>query len=664
VPVAMSLDFTKIRCAHCRSFDRIAGLPCPDCLRPGRPDEVNGKVVTRRQAVSSVRASLRTRERAASEPLPYYFTRAAWRVQIADRLGRALLSLARVSEQPRDSSRHAGLVDAIADLKDAEFGLSQLPIRRPFVRDLQARRATAHAFVEMAELYLQAFEADSPLAAQKLAGLAQQEIDRATEAMNEVDAEKDLLDEFDLSTRGDFFGGVLGLFERLRPNLTFLEVDATERVRLERKLGRKIADNFGAEYLLRESVVRVWFDPDRFRECVRNSLLLFNSDDRVRAIADESGALGALARARDALLESVNTFDIAVSQSTSDHDRLRRVMALYRELFEDAAMPVFAWFLRVAEVKSAPISNLIRKDATDLLRSIDSRSDLSDLFFGADPGIRNAASHGLAYELSGEDVVISLRAQTRTISVDVLIDLVLALLESLLATFWVLDNELARLDYTAHNSGLALSNASLLPVARAVLDHLNGNVISAEEREGDEWTFVIGGRPKVDPWILATAMAAQMSLHISSATIHFPDLPAGRLVINFESYEAWKAADTSMPTGSILGLFGLLESSSIDGHDLLEDAGLRKITSLGAIELVINDQSSAVRLLRECRRVGLGRGLGDVVELSELALLEWRHPDPIRRLTLLRLIGEWNDLPVPRIPRVAETSVRRSSPAV
>lgn len=581
---------------------------------------------------------------------------------MADALNGALSALAALSATPLDHDNQAAAAAAIFTLRQAARDIESLPSRRPFVQDLQSRQAAARSLVDMAELYLSTLEKSTPLDAQSAGKEAQAAIDAAIRSLDEADAQQERGNQFSAAVREDYYGGVLALLEDVRPGVGFMKADALERARLEAELGRPVHTGMGAEFVMRMFLATTWSDPVRMWESIKAASVLFAEDDVIREIASEPGALSLLADARDSVVESLFNFDVAISSATSDRDRLRRAIGVYRELFEDGAAPIFAWYLKVAGAKSAPIEKLMDKDSTDLLRSINARPELADLFLGADANIRNAASHGHKYRLDGEDVVITLRSHRETISVDVLVDLLMALIESLLASFWVLDNELGRLGYEEHNSGATVAGASRLPIAVALLQEQGARVIAAEE-EDRHWTIEIA-RNGVDPFTMAYSMGVFLGPNLKSYVLVSPDLPMGEVAFDIEDARAFVGAHKGGPFAGVIAVLGLLQSVRVDGRPALSDDHLRRTAAMGAAALLAQGQLTGIALVRDVIRRARERGLRDVVGYCELLFEEWRAPEPLRRFEIDRTMVLWTQLPDPKPPiarRIRVEFVERQS---
>lgn len=508
----------------------------------------------------------------------------------------------------------------------------------------------------MAGAYAAAFEAASPGEAQSLGAQAQAEIDAATNWLDASEREQEIGERLAAATSHEFVKTAIDVLSRLHPEQNLLEIDAEFRNHLSKRLDREVAAGQGINYAIAEILAKSTLNAERFRSVVTSASKLFDSSEKLRAIAGEPGAVSTLLRARNAIVESTGAFAAAVSTSTTDDARLRRVVNLYRELFEDAGAPLFAWFLRISGAKSAPISKLMREDSTTLLKAIDARRDLAAIFVGADRNIRTAASHGLGYELVGDDVVFNLRSFEGTMTVEVILDLLLALVESLLAAFWVLDNELSIAGVEGHTSVSSLMGASLIALAEEVLRILGASVLSSDET-GNSWRFVLGPNRRSDPFIFATALAANPPRNVRELSIVCPDLPTGELRIPREASQRFARTSSLPPLELIAANLIFLKDSTLDGRTALAPDHLRRTACVAALALLHQDQLQAVALLRQCTRFARELSANDVMTFCEAALAEWRHSDPIRLHELKKTMLAWNRLPDPKQPAVRVTTL-------
>lgn len=652
---AFRLKFAEVPCDRCGSKRRVMGVACPDCGFSGRSNEVNASVVARRQAIHRVRELIGEVNPGADSPLPYYRVQPTVRSQLAKALTGVLGSLSRLAADPISEARRSESAAAIVELHRIGALLRGYSLRRPFVNDLIAKRAAAESLAAMTDAYLAAFEAALPLDAQALAKRAQSHIDEAVARMNDAENAQEIASVLGVSAASDFFRAAIDALSKQHPAMTLLQVDGVYRERLNARIGRPVAPGQGADFALAEVLAIALLDPTRFESSVAAAAQVASRTERLVALVDEPGALDMLSRARDAIIDSTRSFSAAIAVATTDESRFRRFIALYRELFEDAGTPLFAWFLRLAGVKSAPLSKLARQDSTALLKSIESTPEISSLFLGADRNIRTAASHGLGYTLDGDDVAFNLRSFSGTITVEALIDLLLALLESLLAAMWALDNELALLGIHGHNRAVSLLGASMLAVAEETLRIMNVEVLQAVESDR-EWRFILGDLGTVSPLIVASALVAQPVEGIDRVSVEVPNLPQGTLAMTAEVVQAFARGKNASKGALLLSNLELLSAATVDGMQVLDGNHVRRTAAIAIEGLVTDGDASYVPLLRRCRDVA--RTLApDVPPLIDAAFRQWRSPDPIENARILRSLSRWSRLPTPALPLVRVTQI-------
>lgn len=654
MPVAFNLNFTTTSCTRCGSKQRVVGLPCPDCGHPGRANEVNSTVTRRRQGIRAAMAYSSELTSGEDEPLPYYLSRNSWRALLGRSLEGAVHSLASLASQPLKPELQMAAGEAMWEVRRLESHLRSIPARRPYVQDLDANRRAAGCLVEMLDDYIDAFGAASPAEAQSLGAKAQAQIDAATALLDASENERVLGERLGEATPNGFFEVAIDVLLRAHPGKNLLEIDADLRQKLSKRLNREIANGQGVSYAIAEVFASASLDVERFRSVVVSATGLFDTSERLRGIAREPEAVSTLLRARNAILESTGAFAAAMSSATSDEARLRRTVNLYRELFEDAGAPLFAWFLRVSEAKPVPISALMRENSTTLLEAINSRADLAAIFVGADKNIRTAASHGLGYKLVGEEVVFNLRSFDGTMTVEVIIDLLLALIESLLAAFWVLDNELSIAGVEGHTSASSLMGFSMLAVAEELLRILGAEVLSAEEGD-DSWKFTLGKIRRSDPYLFAVALAANPPSNVKTVSIECPDLPIGVLEIPKTASQQFVSARNSHPLALVSANLIFLRDSRLNGRTALTIDHLSRTACIAAVALLHQGQKEAVSLLRQCMRLAADVGAMEVVDFGRAVLEEWRNTDPRRLKKLAETMRQWNTLAEPKPPLVRTT---------
>jgi hypothetical protein len=593
---------------------------------------------------------------ATTQVLPFYLTRISWRETTSSVLERSLLALSNFSASPLNAACQADVAEAIGQLRQIDRDLRTYSPRRPYLSNLQANRNAAECLVRMADFYIEALGAGLPSEAQALGKRAQVEIDAATGYMDDAEREQEIGDELGAADPKNFVTAALGALAAVHPSRTFMEVDALRQRQLSRDLGREVATGQGAAYEIALVIARSTLDVDRFEKVVSEASRLLDSPARIREIAAEPGALTILLRARNAIVESTAACATAVAASTTDDGRLARTINLYRELFEYAGLPLFAWFLRAVGAKSAPLSKLMLEDSTRLLDLIGKRPELASLFLGADKNIRTAASHGHGYELVGDDVVINTRSFEGTMTVEVVIDLLLALIESLLAAFWVIDNELTVLGIEGHTSADSLVGASMLVVAEEVLKHLGATVLSGTVTEVG-WQFEIAEGAASLPHVYAEGLASNPPSDVHEISIISTDLPAGELRIPRAASARFRESRDGSPMALLLANLDLLQQSSLDGRTAVTEQHLQWTACVASVSLLSEDNTEAIRVLRHCLKLARELGADDVVHFVDEATTQWRVPDERRLMRLRQTMKAWTALAAPTQPLVRVTTL-------
>lgn len=630
------------------------GNPCSVCGTEGPPNEVNGQVVSRRQAVASV---LATADRHAIETSTFEsLFPPEWRSYLSGITERITQSLGRLSRKPNDANARDDAGQAIAELRGFELWLEERAPLRPYVQHQEAIRKAAARLSRMATKYLEAMEAASMSLAQKLGRDAQSEIDAGVSSLNEADSSTELSDRLGAANQGDFVKVALDVLLSTRPGQNIFEIDSEWQEALTARLGRPIADGQGASYAIADLLANSQLDASRFRRVVGEATELFRTHGALGDIASEPSALEYLLKARNAIVESTVAFSATVATSAALSAQLRRAINLYRELFEDGAAPLFAWFLRVANAKGAPISKLMREDSTALLDAVNRTPSLAQMFIGADKGIRTAASHGHSYSLVGDSVQFSTRTYEETLTLDQFVDRLLALTESLLAAFWVLDNELAAVGAKGHTAVTSLIGEPMFAVATLVLEQLGSTVLDSQL--GDEsWTFTLAPGAKSEPFVYAYVVGAHEQSNIREITILRPDLPSGTLRVSNTACAVYATFKDLEPVHLLASNLAFIEQSKLDGRSAVTQDHVRKTVCAAAVALLQTDDVTAVSVMRQCMKLANALDASDITQFASDVFVEWRTPDKFRARGILERMELWNALPTPGLPPVRSTTI-------
>jgi hypothetical protein len=654
VPLAIKVSYSKVRCAECAADERVIGMPCAVCGKRGRTNEVNGQVIDRRQAIAAARRVakegwLPSHSPGALNPLD-------WRQFMSGLLESVIRTLGQLSEQPMDPTIRENAGRAMGEISGFSSWLDELAPLRPYVQHLHASRDAASCLVRMMEHYLRAMESESPLVAQKLAREAQSEIDLSVAILDRADRQRKYGDRLGESSPDTFVKVALDVLAESRPELSLFEVDREWQASLTESLHRQVAPGQGVSYAVANLLAESTLDAERFRAVVGEATEVFRSGQYAAQVASEAGSLEYILKARNAIVESTVAFSASLATSATETAQLRRAMNLYRELFEDGASPLFAWFLRLAGAKSAPLSKLMQEDSTSLLDAVNRNNALAKIFYGADKGIRTAASHGHAYELRGSRVHFSARSFQTSITVAEFLDRLLAMTESLLAALWVLDNELAALGATGHSPTGSLLGEPMFAIAEQVIRHLGGEVLESADK-GATWSFTLAASPTANPFMVAYALAAHEQASAQEIEIIRPDLVPGELRVPKTASALYSTFVDLPPLQLIESNYSFIEASTLNGRSAAKADDLRRTTCIAAIALLSNDDLSAIPLIRRCLAWARAQELPDVVEFGEQGLAEWRKSDQGRLTRLLETMDHWNKLPSPSLPLVRKTTI-------
>ena len=638
-----SLEFSVSTCQGCGSDTYILGVDCFECGRAPRKGELNAAVIRRAQGVRSIRRMLDSAIETDSRPIPYFRVATAWKIELAECLPRVVRALGDFVDRPSNTEVQGLVVAEVGNLRRLSAALEPLPPRRPFVTEINANKAALRHLTSATDHYLEALVALSPIAAQRSADQAQQEIDRATAVLERANSSREFLDALRTQEAPDYLTLSMRALSVVATDRTVTELDEEVRVELLGTIGRSIHPGLGADFAVSRAIAESFLDQERFAKVAADAAHIFGNAGDLAALAAEDGSVKPLARARQAILNAVQTFEASLEVAKSEQARLRVVLNLYREVFEEAVTPLMAWGLRASGPKSKPVLKLIEEGATELLGSVQRSPELMDLFFGADANIRNAASHGQSYELVNDVVAFRLRSYKESMTVEVLVDLMLAMMESCLAVLWALENELRNIGI----DGATLPQEMLEDTSIAFVNELLGafgiHVESSWESE-TSWRFELADSQQADLFVLAVVIAqlpfgGKRSIEITCAG-------SVEEVVEISKAHILRYGQAQELEGPALiaAHVDLLVSMHRGGRRLLTDDQLRSASALAAHMLLVDANRDAIALLRRCRYVALDT-CPEVAEFCVDTLKEWQLGDPARGHRLESIRAQWSALP-------------------
>lgn len=647
--VKFTLEFSRSACPGCGASDYILAAGCSECGRQSPPGEVNPAVVRRTQGVRAIRRLVDSRAASESQPLPYYRAARAWRSELTDALTGTLAALAQFARHPLSEDLQVRVAAEVWNLRILQAVLGSLVPRRPFVAETNASKVAIEHLLLSVDHYFEAFLAPTPSMAQVHARAAQQEIDSAVDTRAAADASRALLD--DLAGRGssDYLTMAMQVMSVIADGRDPLDFDESVRRDLARVIGSAVLPGLGADYAVSEALAAAFLDPHRFKRVVVSASRLFRDAPDLRTLANENNAISALSRARQSILTATQTFEASMRVASADEVRLRVVLNLYREVFEEAATPLLAWALRAIGLKSRSFAKLMEDGSTELLKAIERSPQVSNLFFGADANIRNAASHGQSYELVEDLLVFRLRSYKGSMTIEVLIDLLLALLESCLATLWALENELGKVGYEGATIPEAMLDNVDISFVQEIVGQIGFEVMLAEDLQG-VWRFELSGRDNTHLFQLGAAIAMTPFARNRSIEVAIAGQREAPLEIRRDDLIAYLESlgkDGPALNSAHLTVMSLMSQDSLS---VLSGDHIRNASALAGHLLLVDDNRSAIALLRQCRLLA-SPGDADILSFCSDSLQEWQLSEPARRQRLMGIRAQWSRLPKIELPK-------------
>jgi hypothetical protein len=334
----------------------------------------------------------------------------------------------------------AALIEHIQTLRRLGSRVGHVELLRPSVALWRPLTAVIEALLQMASAYVEALVAPDPSTAEENSGRGQEALNRAADAMHVVARR---LDRWQIPGSIRLPGWLIARAEDaydMTGAANLLDLDVKGQPLYERITGASGAPaGMGVGLLLDVGHVEDAFDEQRFWQVARVSYeRLHNARSRLQELIVEPEWQDHIRVTRrhfyDALLKAQTLLE------TLGGDRRMEVDAVL-ELGAALTETVGPGLLRlVLAVQAKSPGDLLRRDYTAILQMA-AQTGLEQVLLGFDPAVRNADAHH-DFRVLDSAVVLS-GDRPRTVLDDVLVDIVLAALESSAALFAALDCALA-----------------------------------------------------------------------------------------------------------------------------------------------------------------------------------------------------------------------------
>lgn len=620
---SVGLAFQKTECLGCGG-DRTLGSSCPECGRAGRKNEVNAHVVRRQSGLRLIDELVRDAHATAtfSGDLPSDSAVSALLNELAH-------GIRLFASTDGSTSSVEQLADLLSRLNSLRFTWSRTPMLRP---TMALVKATQEALDSIHELWL-AWERvlgaptleevqRTQLAALPLMESAGTTLDKYSAAANAVAVYEDHNEPSNLKR-------TLSALQRSHPELSFGESARQGSLIAMEELGVPVSPSVGAQYLALIGVADVHFDSERFRKVLKESARFCFNNAYLEELSQCPGALLGLANTQRAMMESLKALEAIMQIEDNDQSILRRIFSFYGEVYENVAAPIFAWYCRLAGLKSMPYEKLIELDATKLAERLESSKTTSGWFLGADAYLRNADGHGSkTYSIDGELVTFNLRSFRGTLSKAEVLDKFYSLFESLAAVSWSLNNALdqAQIEVPVSEADVQYLGMSPLEVSCLWLERHDETLVSASATDGN-WEIQLASGASVASDIALRLATAQPG-DFQQIKIHRQSSVEPLLVIPFDRYTNAKVLEDSGvdEVGRILAELELKMASRLGGNSIVtrEDIGF----AIGIFGMhLLSPDKTMMRHMRVARTAAVTEHHSDLMAVADRVFLAFRNPN-------------------------------------
>jgi len=437
------------------------------------------------------------------------------------------------------------------------------------------------------------------------------------------------------------------MFAALReqfPEVSVAEMPARGALQAEEDLGIPVGPSSGLSFLLLKSIAETLLDPVKYQEKIRLASSAVTDDSRIKSVAAMEGALSALSEAHRIMVEAAVAYNAVLAVEEDERAIARRTGRFAHEIYE-AATPVFAWYRLIAGSQGDrnAFNQMSSKDATALAGDLQNGS-LAPVFQDAAKYLRHAPVHGRALDYRTEtgEFVVSLKSHSEVIAAETFLDRILALLETVLASTWSLENaiELANIEVSFNDADALYLGFTPLVLTAISLPAVSDMIVKDYGKLGDGWFFHVESDSDL---LLPALVAAENAVGVVDWVELFArDEPT--LTVRLADSKAWtKASGHEMTTNFLV----FKSTADRAGTSVLERTDVQYgLAGLGAA--LLRGDIQTVPHLRRLRTLSRERGWLKEVQLADEIMAVLRNSaSPTLGIRLADLI---RDLPIPRMP--------------
>ncbi|GAA2553389.1 hypothetical protein GCM10009861_11390 [Neomicrococcus aestuarii] len=497
--------------------------------------------------------------------------------------------------------------------------------------------------------------------AQRLSNEGQALIDAAAEALGRYVSLMESTQAFEDLTIPDLLDRALNALSYLYPDATLLEMGRLGAREAERVAKVPVHDGPGVHFLVLNAVASAHFDPERFRDLLRETSRLCEDSSLLREVAAQPGALAGLGVSSRLGYEALATFETTLLRETDEKALMRRFIRFYGEFYEDVASPLLAWYNLLTGIKSQPYAKLIQNNATDLARNLTKHKLTASLLQDDGAHLRNASQHGNSFALEGEYVIFQLQSYQERPHRTEVIDRIYSFMESVLAMGWSLSNVLARLgiEVPIKDEDASYMNLTQFRLATLWLEHLGTTVVEADQKS-TSWDLTLAIEPD-ETFSLAIALAENVPDIVSEVSVRAPGT-ATPMVIPLSAFTNLKSAQAAAtaPVDHLLALVEFRAMCTVEGKSVLTAEDLRFAVATIGLLLIMKEDFTLIPYLRRVRQLTISHSLLELTETIKQVFALTRSPTETTKRQLAARLNEWREnSSAPTMPQAEAVTVRK-----
>jgi hypothetical protein len=249
-----------------------------------------------------------------------------------------------------------------------------------------------------------------------------------------------------------------------------------------------------------------------------------------------------------------------------------------------------------------------------------------------------------------------MRSFTGTVSIEVVVDTLLAFMESVMALLWALENRLGLLGLTLPGGASdVFAGVNSIEIATAWLDERYELV--EVRSDGQNWTVQLGNMDN-DQLAVAATLAQSAPGGIELVEVLDEDRQSGEFEVPLKAFNQFQTTPTDGDRlSAIAAVVELLRNSELDGRPALAPAVLQMAAAAASVELLTSNATAAIPGLRHFGAIAEDLGYDEIRTFCSEAIRAWQSQDsePIR--IVLATARNWLQDGSPELPAYRTTRV-------